>query len=252
MNSKLFTINRNGCSIHCRLYQADSPETGRVVLYGHGFGGHKDNRAAARFAEYVLSKQKGIAVLCFDWPCHGEDARKKLLLEDCSLYLDSIIDYVRSQFPEAKLQVYATSFGGYLFLNYIAKNGSPFEKIALRCPAVPMYDVLMHAIASPEDEEKLAKGKEVLVGFDRKIRISPEYVKSLRETDLNQADFTPYCDDILIVHGTKDEIVPIAAVEAFAERNHIPFFPIEKADHRFVDPGKMTEAIKLIAEFLED
>ena len=68
---------------------------------------------------------------------------------------------------------------------------------------------------------------------------------------MSQWDFTPYCNDILILHGTKDEIVPIAGVEAFAGRNSIPFFPIENADHRFIDPGKMTEAVKLIAEFLE-
>ena len=82
--------------------------------------------------------------------------------------------------------------------------------------------------------------------------LTPQLVESLRAADVREADFTPWCDDILILHGTKDEIVPIAGVEAFAEKNRIPFFPIENADHRFIDAGKMREAIVLIADFLED
>lgn len=248
---KFFTINRNGCSIRCKLYAREGRDVQRLVLYGHGFGGHKDNRAAGRFAEYILAKQKGSALLCFDWPCHGEDARKKLSLGDCDLYLRSVIEYSRETYPQAALLAYATSFGAYLFLKYMAERGNPFQKAAFRCPAVPMYEVLTGSIVRPEEAEMLAKGKDVLVGFDRKIKISRDFLESLREADLDRWDFTPYCDDILILHGTRDEIVPMAAAEAFADRNHIPFFPIENADHRFVDPGRMQEAIKLIADFLE-
>ena len=245
-----FHINKNGCSICCRMYAPDQQIPDRIVVYGHGFGGHKDTRAAARFAEYVFSRQKGVAVLCFDWPCHGEDARKKLALDDCDLYLQTVTEYAKEQFPRARLQAYATSFGGYLMLRYIAAHGNPFEQLALRCPAVPMFDVLTRAIIQPGEQEKLARGKDVLVGFDRKIKISPAFLESLRRSDIREADFTPWCDGILILHGTKDEIVPIAEVEAFAVKNRIPFFPIEKADHRFLDPGKMREAIVLTAEFL--
>ena len=88
--------------------------------------------------------------------------------------------------------------------------------------------------------------------FDRKIKISPDFLDSLRNADIRNADYTPWCDDILIIHGTKDEIVPSAEVEMFAAKNSIPFFPIEKADHRFIDTGKMNEAITMIAEFLTD
>lgn len=247
-----FHITKNDCSICCRLYAPDNQGIERIVVYGHGFGGHKDNRAAARFAEYVSSKQKGVALLCFDWPCHGSDAHKKLTLDDCDRYLRTLTDYAKEQFPEAKLQAYATSFGGYLMLRYLAEHGTPFEKLALRCPAVPMFDVLTRAIMRPEDQEKLAKGKDVLVGFDRKIKISPAFLASLHDADIRDADFTPWCDEILILHGTKDEIVPIEEVEAFAAKNRIPFFPVEKADHRFIDAGKMNEAIALIAAFLAD
>lgn len=245
-----FHINQNGCSVCCRMYAPDHQDVGRVVVYGHGFGGHRDNRAAQRFAEYVLTKQKGVAVLCFDWPCHGGDARKKLTLDDCGLYLDCVCDYVRTQFPDAALQAYATSFGGYLMLRSIAAQGNPFGRLALRCPAIPMHEVLMGAIVGSEEKRQLDRGKDALVGFDRKIRVSPDFIDSLRRADVREMDFTPWRDDILILHGTKDEIVPIAGVEAFAQKNGILFFPIENADHRFTDAGTMREAVKLIADFL--
>ena len=114
-----------------------------------------------------------------------------------------------------------------------------------------MYEVLTKNIVTEEEADKLAKGKDVLVGFDRKIKISPDFLESLKAADLTRFDFTTYCNDILILHGTKDEIVPIQAVKSFSEQNHISFFPIENADHRFIDPNKMHEAIEIITEFLE-
>ena len=58
MKSKLLTVNRPGCSIRCRLYEPETGTPERVIVYLHGFGGHKDNRAATRMAEHILSKRR--------------------------------------------------------------------------------------------------------------------------------------------------------------------------------------------------
>ena len=55
--------------------------------------------------------------------------------------------------------------------------------------------------------------------------------------------------DILILHGTKDEVVPFQAGRAFAENNLIEFIPVENADHRFQNPACMEAATKAILEF---
>ena len=67
--------------------------------------------------------------------------------------------------------------------------------------------------------------------------------------DLLHEDFTAYMDDILILHGRKDEIVPFDMVQAFADDQLIEFVPIDNADHRFQDPRAMDEAIKRILDF---
>ena len=150
-----FDINEPGCSIRCKLYCADPHDVRRVVVFCHGFGGHKDNRAAETFAMRVVTKRKGTAVVTFDWPCHGSDARKNLLLEDCDAYLRVVIDYCKRRFGTDELYAYGTSFGGYLLLKYLSEHGNPFRKVALRCPAINMRSTLLVAIATEEDRQKL-------------------------------------------------------------------------------------------------
>lgn len=246
---KYFEINENGFNIRCKEYLEKGADIRKTVIFGHGFGGHKDNKAAERYADFVLKKYRDAAVITFNWPCHGDDVRKKLCLEDCTAYLDLVTENASKRFPESDLYAYATSFGGYLFLNFIQKRGNPFRKMALRCPAISMYDVLTGAIVKQEELDKLRKGKEVPVGFDRKIMVSPAFLEELRSTDIRAYDYLDFAENILILHGTKDEVVPFEDSKLFADNNLIEFIPVEGADHRFQDPKKMDEAIRQIQSF---
>ena len=248
---KYFEINDSGCNIKCKLYSSQTDGIENLVVFCHGFGGHKDNSAAAKYASRLLSKHKGTAVLTFDWPCHGDDVRKKLTLDDCGTYLGLVVKYADSQLGCRNLCTYDTSFGGYLVLKYIGEHGNPFSKVALRCPAVNMYDVLTKNIIRPDELAALSKGREVLVGFDRKIKVSPAFLSQLQAADITKYHYTDVAKDILIMHGTEDEIVPFEAVRAFAEKNQIDFIPVEGADHRFIDPRKMDEAIAYTMLFLD-
>ena len=251
VKEKLLNINEEGCSIRCKLYMNDPRTLKQIVLFGHGFGGHKENRAAERFAEKYLSKQKNAAVFTFDWPCHGEDGRKRLTLEDCDLYIRLLLSYIEEQYHPEKVFVYATSFGGYLFLKYIREHGMTFSRMALRCPAVRMYDAVMNGIMTGEEHEKLRKGKPVLIGFDRKIKVDEEFLEQLREADITKWDFTDFADDVLLIHGTKDEVIPIDTVRQFSEDNIIELIEAGNADHRFSDPKIMDKAIHDIICFFE-
>lgn len=249
MTQRYFEINENGHNIRCKLYYRDLHAIRRVVIFAHGFGGHKDNGAAERFAEHMLSKHKGVAMITFNWPCHGDDVKKKLCLSDCSAYLGQVISHARQKYQTEELYSYATSFGGYLTLKYIAEHGNPFRKIALRCPAVNMYEVITKNVMTAEDLEKLRKGKEIPAGFDRKIMIGTPFLEELRTNDIQRWDYLEHAEELLILHGTADEIVPFDAVSAFADNNLIELIPVEGADHRFRDPVKMDRAIKQILQF---
>lgn len=246
---KYFEINEQGNNIRCKLYYKDKAAAKKAVIFCTGFAGHKDNNAAHTFAEKLLSKYKDVIVVVFNWPSHGDDVKKKLVLKDCSTYLELVIRDVKARFGAEQLYSYATSFGGYVVLRYISEHGNPFEKIALRCPAVNMYDVITGSIMRNDEYDRISKGKEVLVGFDRKIIVTRSFLEDLKENDITQRDYLEYADDILIIHGTKDEVVPFEADREFAENNVIEFIPVQNADHRFQNPLHMSLANKQVMEF---
>lgn len=243
---KYITINQNGVSIRSKLYCSDIRNIQSVVVFGHGFSGHKDNRAAEKLAVRIQKRHKDTALIVFNWPCHGDDASNKLRLTRCMAYLDNVIGYVKTRFCTDKIYGCATSFGGYLFLKYIAENGNPFVKLALRCPAVNMYEVLTERIMTDNDLIAINKGKPVLIGFDRKVKITKDFLAGLKENDITLADYSMIGDQTVIIHGTKDEIVSFDTVKHFSDKNGISFYPVDGADHRFSDPQKMDLAIDRI------
>lgn len=248
---RYFEINGGGHNIRCKLYYNDLKKIRRCVLFCHGFGGHKDNSAAEKFAQRLLTKHPNCCLVTFNWPAHGDDVKKKLSLRECYEYLALVSDFAKEKYGPQGLYCYATSFGGYLTLKYIADKSCPFRRIALRCPAVNMYEVLTAAIIGPEEQALLEKGKDIAAGFDRKVMISPAFLEELRQQDIRKLDFLDYAEDILIIQGTADEVVPYEEVRQFADDQLMEFLPVEKADHRFRHPGTMETAIKAILEFYE-
>jgi len=95
----------------------------------------------------------------------------------------------------------------------------------------------------------LKKGKDIPVGFDRKVMIGIPLLEEMKANDIQQLDFIDYAEDILIIHGTEDEIVRFDVVRDFAENNVIEFVPVEGADHRFRNERKMEIAMKTILDF---
>lgn len=249
---KYLDINNPGFSIKCKAFCEGLRDLKHVIVFAHGFGGHKDNKAAERFAETALSKMKKTAVFVFDWPCHGTDVRKKLTLEDCDTYLSMVIEYIGTQLGVEDICAYGTSFGGYLILKYLHDHESnPFRKIALRCPAVSMGDIMYRRVMTDENKAALSKGKEVMAGFDRKVLINQAFLDSLMEDDIRKWEYIDYADDILLIHGTRDEMVPIEETRSFAENNVIELIEIEDADHRFQDLNLMKLAHSHMIEFYE-
>lgn len=247
---KYFDINEQGFSIRCKLYYNKNIHDHRnVVIATYGFGGNKDNKAVEKFADRITTKYKSYVVICFDWPCHGMDARNKLLADECMQYLEMVTAYARNELQAERIFNYSSSFGAYITLRYIHETGTnPFDKTAFRCAAIKMYDAMAQHITA-DDWTKLNKGKEILRGHDRKIKLPLEFFEDLKSHDVAEYDYMEYADDIIMIHGTKDEAVPIAVAEAFSENNIIELFPVENADHPFSNPNYMDYAIQKMIEF---
>ena len=248
---RYYEIHGQGHNVRCKCYYHDLSTAKRAVLFCTGFAGHKDNNAANKFADKLLSKYKDVIVVVFNWPAHGDDVKRKLTLADCDTYLGMVIQDIKTHLGIQEIYANATSFGGYLVLKYISEHGNPFQKIVLRCPAIDMYDVLVHTIMAQDAYERIMKGKDTLVGFDRQILVTKDLLESLKANDIRERDYLDFADDILILHGTKDEVVPFESSKDFAEKNLIDFIPVENADHRFQHPQHMDLAIKYAMEYYQ-
>ena len=246
---KYFDLNEQGFSIRCKVYfEKDIHNLKHIVLATYGFGGNKDNKAIEKFAERITTKYKGFGVVCFDWPCHGKDARNKLILDECLTYMDLVIAHIKSEMGAEDIYNYSSSFGAYVTLRYLHDHENPFRKTAFRCPAIKMYDS-MAAHVTEDDWNNLNKGKEILRGYDRKIKISLEFLQDLKNNDVSTYDYMDYADDIIMIHGTKDEMAPVSVAEEFSENNVIELIKVENADHPFSNPKYMDYAIQKIQEF---
>lgn len=250
--NKYFDINEQGFSIRCKIYyNKDIHNHTDVVIATYGFGGNKDNKAIEKFADRITTKYKGYVVVTFDWPCHGADARNKLILDECTRYLELVIGYVQNQLKAERIYNYSSSFGAYITLRYLEeKKTNPFRKTAFRCAAVKMYDALTQHMTD-DDWNLLKKGKEILRGHDRKIKLNQEFFDDLRSHDVTRNDYLEYADDILMIHGTKDEAIPISVAEEFSENNVIELYIVQNADHPFSNPDYMDDAIQKMIEFFK-
>lgn len=245
------TVRTDGNEVYAKLYHGEHAEkVNRAVIYTHGFGGNKENRSAQMLAEGMIASRPDTALMTYDLPCHGEDGSARLEIGRCHEYMASVLGYMKERFSPEEVYACGNSFGGYLTLRYMSLNDSAFRKAALRCPAVEMYNVLT-GLVTPEQHEALGRGQPI--DTEQGITVFPEFVRELREADITESDYTARSinKNIIIVHGTEDEVVPFESVRRFADRNIIRFVPIEGADHRFTAGDTLETAVSIMRGFIE-
>lgn len=77
---------------------------------------------------------------------------------------------------------------------------------------------------SEEERQKLAKGREILWGLIARWKSAKPFDEL---TDITQNDYLDYAEQILILHGTEDEMVALSTSQQFADNNVIELLPIE-------------------------
>jgi predicted alpha/beta-fold hydrolase len=128
---KYFDLHSADFTIRCKIYFAGKndvdginmenavgpgPVFKHVVLFCHGFAGHKDNAMANKLADRILERHDDTALVIFNWPGHGDDEHAGITLADCDAYLGAVLQYIQKELRPEILDASATSFGGYLVL----------------------------------------------------------------------------------------------------------------------------------------
>lgn len=242
---KHFDIQR-AYKIKCKAYISSHENINSVILGVHGFAGDKDSSMLYKLATEI--DPIGGALICFDFPAHGDSEadEKSLSVENCIGDLIAVSEWIDKEYPTARKFIFATSFGGYITL--LSSEKLKNYKLILRAPAVTMPKVLLESVLQISADQ-FKEMDTVMCGFDRKIKLPYSFYENL--THYNPFDIY-YENEMLIIHGDKDDIVPIRDVESFANTcNNGKLIIIRNADHRFKNKGEIEHIVCETIKFMK-
>lgn len=235
---KHILINR----LWSRIYLPEN-QIEEIVIGVHGFAGDKESSVLILLANELNKQNK--ALISFDLPCHGEnDNTQTLNLFDCLNSIKIVFDYVKGNYKNIPISVFATSFGGYLTLNYLSKNNENLHKLILRAPAVYMYSILENVILPEHNFTKNDLNKTINLGYEKSLLVNNKFLSDLKNTNLEKAQTTN--NFIYILQGKQDDVVNPDDNDRFFNKyypNKHKFIYFKNANHRFKNPGELKKII---------
>ena len=224
---KHFTLNKeNGAVIPCVSSIRGDEE--KIVLMIHGLSSSKESGNVEFMMPYFAGK--GIGVIAYDQPGHGEEeaAEEELRIEYCLDSLARVEEYLRETYPQAEICYFGSSFGAYILGIYLKTRPHAGRKAFMRCAAVIFPRLILGEPGSEPDPAALKELEEkgyveVDLGVERPARFTLRFLEELEETDLF-ALFDEGLPDVemAFVHGEKDPVVPLKAVQAFTQKFGYP------------------------------
>lgn len=217
-----------------------------VLVAIHGFGGDAESSTIAKLATDLA--EHNVAVVAFDLHCHGADTSQgNLDLNKCFEYLESVMCYVERHFA-CPISFFATSFGGYLLLNYLKDKPNKYNKIILRAPAVYMDEILVNKILPEHGYTKNDLESGVLdLGFERNLYVDITFYNQLLHNRLHLPNPNYFYH---IIQGQKDNIVDYKQNELFFNESKHKYYYFPNADHRFKKDGELDKISNIVETIL--
>lgn len=255
VGSRIFECERDGLKIRGTEYRLQKNNL-PVAIVCHGFMANQDT--VRQYA--IMLAEMGYAAYCFDFnggsimknQSEGKTTEMSVLTEMKDL--EAVIQYVRS-LPYVKPEemfLMGCSQGGFVSAMVAAKNTYPIKKLCLFYPALCIPDdaragKMMAATFDPNNVPEVFR-----CGL---MKLGRCYAEDVRDIDPYEK-IRDYNGQVLIIHGTKDQVVNIEyahhAVEAYkmtrpssmSERDRVRLHMIENGAHGFSkkhDALAMTE-----------
>lgn len=184
-------LNLVGC-----LYESNSC---KAVIIAHGFCSNKDKERYVKAAEEM--NKAGLGVLRFDFSGSGESANDEITIANQVQDLKSAMRYLKDK-SYSRIGVVGASAGGLVAL----KTGG-LESMVLWGPVSKKKDNYADYKFSQEQQAQLQKqGYLIKIKDNKHFRIPQMYIYERENVD--PKDFKTGCP-ILIIHGDKDEFVPV-------------------------------------------
>ena len=223
----------------------------RVIIAIHGFGSTKRSEAIIKLMEKL--DKHNIGVIALDLPAHGDSTEdgEYLTIDNCIADINSVEEYLNKNYKGVDIGFFASSFGAYLTLLKLNRGEKLYNKVVLRCPAISMAKIFEKTLLIEKMTlEEFKKQGHIQEGFARRFNVTYSMYEDLLENDvLNKYNSN---NNILIIHGTKDEVAPISDSIKLQEKfsKYIKLDKIEGANHRFQEEGKLDKVIEIATEYI--
>lgn len=239
-------LERDGMKIYGELYLPTATERVPVAILSHGFGG---NCSHLKNYAHILA-ENGIAAYAFDFIGGGTSIKSDGKMTDMSVLteakdLDTVVDalLIRDDMDADNLFLLGGSQGGFVSSYVAAKRPSDIKGLIALYPAYVLQDDARERTPDPDDiPETMHVMGATIGGIYNKDAMSFDIYDVIKD----------YPNDVLIMHGTRDNIVPISyserAADTFPSAELIEF---EDAGHGFYGEDELRSA-KLVVDFIKD
>jgi pimeloyl-ACP methyl ester carboxylesterase len=195
---KTLQIPCTGYDVAADLYEGSKPD--EILLSLHGWSA--DRKRYLSILDCVTAST-GMSALAFDFSGHGDSPFKASDTRPAQHFLEVIcvFDWIKSQFPDSRITVMGTSYGGYLATQLTKYRA--FDKLILRAPAIyaptDFYTLngTINSDGNAEARDRFRKDVDALAKHPLLTRASSFKGKSL-----------------VIVHEY-DELVPVQTTDAY-------------------------------------
>lgn len=195
--------------------------------------------------------EQGIGVWSFDFPAHGDSpmGQEGLRIPFCMDDLETVEAWIRAKSPQVEVCYFASSFGAYITLLSLSRAPRNRPRAFLRSAAVTMPQLVARWLTPPAKKDLERRGYFVPdYAYVREMRITPAFLQDLREYDLFSR-YAPELASLFMVHGARDEVVPVKDARRFAETfgAQLQIFP--QGEHPLMGDGELEAVLAWAADF---
>lgn len=245
MQEKLFYLNSAGEKLCAVLSNPDSGFIKPIIILCHGFGSSKESKSITALEK--LLNEKGVSTFKIDLYAHGESEGNfsDLTISEAVDDILRAISLLKSK-GYKKIGLMGSSFGGNAAVIAASRTHELFC-LALRSPVSDYPEILQKEWG----EAGLLKWKHEGVSQKNGHELKYSFVMDAQNNvafDVANKITVP----TLIVHGDKDETVPIEQSKKLASL--LPGSRLEVitgADHRYSTPAHFNKMVEVIADFLK-
>jgi uncharacterized protein len=230
-------VNLRGQTLSGVLHHPEAGSSRAAVILCHGMESNKESDKLILLGQKLA--RRDLLALRFDFACAGQNGKFEEItysgeVED----LQAAFAFIRDR--HAKIAILGSSMGGTVALLFAAQEPGVATVVTIAAPGHPER-FTSRLLTPPQVQQWRETGHTFYHG--RRINVS--LLQDLEKLNVPAAARKISCP-VFILHGERDEVVPVAEAHELYESLCCPkkLSIIQGADHRLSDPALLDRALR--------